>query len=298
MTSRRLSIVWPLLIIVAAAVWLVQAMAALPAAIGDLIVRAWPILLVLVGLMLLLGRRVRFGNLIAIVVSAALVGGVVTAAYSQQSGKVRTENQKAFNQAIDSAVTNVKIDLTTLITEVQIVPDAASAITGEFAGSRESTVTNDYQVDGKVGTFTLVEQQSNAIPSLDAVGKGKLTLHVPQGLTLDQIKVTGREGDISLDISTTAVKNLLLATGSGNISVKLPDKSGLIGDIKTGSGSVVVTMPKTIAANITLRGAGAGNVEYNAADYVLDVNRVLISKRAAEPQMQITIDAGGKVTVQ
>jgi Putative adhesin len=298
MISRRLSIVWPLLIVVAAVVWLMQAVGTLPAAIADLIGRGWPIILVLVGLMLLLGRRVRFGNVISIVVCALLVGGVVTAAYSQQSGKVRTENHKTLEQAIDPGMTNLKIDLTTLITDIEIIPDAASSITADFTGSKESTITNDYQVEGKSGTFTLVETQTSAIPSLEALGKGKLTLHVPNSLTLDQVKVTGREGEMIFDASTVTLKNLTLATGSGNVTIKLPDKSGLIGDIKTGSGSVVVQVPKTIAANLTLRGAGSGNVEYNPADYVLDVNRVLISKRAPEPQMQITVDAGGKITVQ
>ena len=298
MTSRRLSIVWPLLIIVVAAVWLMQAAGTLPPAIADLIVRAWPIVLVLVGLMLLLGRLLRFGNVISIVLCAVLVGVVVTAAYSQQSGKVRTENHKSLNQAIDPTVTNVQIDLTMLVTEIEIVPDEGSAITGEFAGSRESTLTSDFQIDGKVGTFTLVEAQSSAIPSLDAVGKGKLTLHVPKNLTMDQIRVNGRGGDIALDASSATIKNLSLATGTGDISVKLPDKSGLIGDIKTGSGDVVLEVTKTIAANITLRGAGAANPVYNTADYVLDVNHVLQRRGASDTQMQIAVDAGGRVTVQ
>jgi hypothetical protein len=298
MTSRRLSVVWPLLVLAGAVVWLLHAAGTLPPAIADLIARAWPVALVLVGLMLLLSRRVRFGNLISIVVCAVLVGGVVTAAYSQQSTRVRTENSETLNQPVEASTTNLKIVLTTLITEVVLAPDAESAINGEFVGSRESTLTSDYQLDGNVGTFTLVEMQSSAIPSLEAVGKGKLTLHVPRSLTIDQITLTGREGDITLDASAATVKNLALSTGSGNITVKLPDKAGLIGDIKTGRGDVLVVVPKTIAANITLRGAGASNAEYNPSDYVLDVNRVLISKRAPEPQMQITIDASGKVSVQ
>ncbi len=298
MTSRRFSVVWPLLIIVAAAVWLMQAAGQLPAAIADLIVRAWPVALVLVGLMLLLGRRVRFGNVISVVLCALLVGGVVTAAYSQQSTRVRTENRKALNQPVEAAITNLRIVLTTLITEIELAPNAEATISGEFVGSPESTLTSEYLVDGNVGTFTLVETQASAIPSLEAVGKGKLRLHFPRSLTIDQISLTGREGDITLDASATEVKNLVLSTGSGNITVKLPDKAGLIGDIKTGRGSVLVEVPKTIAANITLRGAGASNAEYNPSDYVLDVNRVLISKRAPDPQMQITVDASGKVTVQ
>ncbi len=69
-------------------------------------------------------------------------------------------------------------------------------------------------------------------------------------------------------------------------------------DLKSARGSAVIEVPKTIAANITLRGGGATNPEYSAADYILDVNRVLVSKRAADPQMQITVEVSDRVTVQ
>ena len=65
MTSQRMSLFWPLLIIVVAALWLLQALGTLPAPVADLIVRALPIVLVATGLMLLLGRRVRFGNILS-----------------------------------------------------------------------------------------------------------------------------------------------------------------------------------------------------------------------------------------
>jgi Putative adhesin len=298
MSARRLSIVWPLLIVAAAVVWLLYALGTLPSAIGDLIMRAWPVVLVLVGLMLFLGRRVRFGNVLAIALCAILVGGVVSTAYSQQSSKVRTESRKSFNQPVEAATTNVKIAIAMQFSDVEVLPGDGTAITGEFAGSRDSQLISDFQVDGSTGTFTLSDAQSSAIPSLEGVGKGKLTLHVPAGLVLDQISVSAREGDILLDASTTTVKTLSVTTGGGNVTVKLPDKSGLIGDIKTGRGNAVLEVPKTIAANMSLRGTGATNAEYNAADYVLDVNRVLISKRAPEPQMQITVEASGKITVQ
>src|SRR5215217_5116126 len=116
----RLTIVWPLLIIIAALFWMSQVLGLVPVAINDLLARTWPVLFVALGLMLLLGRRVRFGNLLSLVVCVVLIGGVVTTAYSQQAGKVRTDNQKPFVQAIEPTVTNVEIMLTTLATEVEI----------------------------------------------------------------------------------------------------------------------------------------------------------------------------------
>jgi len=296
----RLSLIWPLLILAAAVLWIAQTLGALPGAFTDLIGRAWPVLLVALGLMLLLGRRARYGNLLAVVVCAILTGGVVAAAYNQQAGKIRADNRKPFNQAIEASVTNVKISITTLGTEIALLlaDSDKPAITGEFVGSKESLVTSDYQVDGNTGTFTLVESQSSSIPSLESIGKGKLTLRLPAGVTIDQLTINGREGDLQLDSTAANIKNLTINLNAGNLGVKLPNRSGLIADLKSANGKAVIEVPKTIAANITLRGGGATNPEYNGGDYILDVNRVLVSKRAADPQMQIVVEVSGQVTVQ
>lgn len=305
MSISRISLIWPLLIIAAALLWIVQATGTLPPVVSDLVGRSWPVLLVVVGLMLLLGRRVRFGNTLSLVLSAVLVGGIVVAAYGQASGRVLTENHKPFTQVIDSSVSTIEIQLRTLTTNVQIEADGGAAtpsgvsqstISGEFVGGPDSVVTSDYQIDGDRGTFTLVETQPSPIPSLASAGRSTLTIHIPSGVTIDQVNLTGQSGDMTMDISSSAVKNFTVAVGSGNLDVKLPNISGLIGDIKTGHGDATVTVPQQIAANISIK--TGTDVQYSQTDYTLSIDRVLVSKRSAAPQMQISIDAPGKITVQ
>jgi hypothetical protein len=298
MSASRVSIVWPLLILAAGALWMLQALGALPNVASDLIGRGWPILLVLLGLMLLLGRRARYGNLIAVVVCVLLAGGVAVAAYNQQSSKLRTENTKSLNQPIESGIQSVKLLINTLSTEIEVTPGSAASVVGEFAGSQESVVTSDYQVDGTVGTFTFNEAQGSAIPALESVGRGKLTLRLPKGVTIERIELTGREGRVDFDATGTTIKTLSVTMSGGDLNVRLPDSPGLIADLKTGSGDAVIAVPKSIAANVALRGGGSGSPEYNQADYTLSIERVLVSKRAADPQMQISVEASGKITVQ
>ena len=99
-----------------------------------------------------------------------------------------------------------------------------------------------------------------------------------------------------MDISTSAVKNFTISVGSGTLNVKLPNTSGLIGDITTRHGDATVTVPQQIAANIAIK--TGTDVQYSQADYTLSIDRVLVSKRSTAPQMQISIDAPGKITVQ
>ncbi len=294
----RVSIVWPLLVIALSILWALYVLGRLPGVLIDLIERGWPVVLVLAGLMLIMGRRIRFGNLVAILASVVLVAGIVTTAYSQQSGKERTENTIPFNNAVDPAVTSLKISINTLSTKLNIVADPKRALSGPFTGSRESSIAHDYKVDGNAGTFTLNETQSSALPPLESIGWGTLTLHVPAGVTFDEIAITGRDGDVQLDASNLTIKKLGVTTGSGNLTVTLPGKGALIDDLKTGRGDVTVTVPKSMVANIVLRGAGANNPEYNHGAYTLDINHVLISKQAGDVQIQLTIDTPGKITIQ
>ncbi len=298
MTARRISVIWPLLIILVAVGWLAQAFGVLPGATLDLVGRAWPALLVALGLMLLLGRRVRFGNLLAIVVSVAVVGGMVSVAYSQQAGKLRTDYHKALNQPIDPQTTSIKIDVDALIADIEVTTGDGSALTGEFFGSRESQIISDYQTDGPVGTFTLHESQNSTVASLDATGKGKLTLQLPANVTIDELTFTGGQGDVQFDVTAASLKNITLTTGTGNITVKLPEKSALIGTIKTGGGDVTIQVPPAVAANIALHGSAANNVQYNQVDYILDIQKVLNSRRASAPQIAITVEATGRIVVQ
>src|SRR3954464_9284979 len=111
---RRLSFVWPTLIMVAAVLWILYSLSILTGPFVDLAVRAWPALLVAAGLILLIGRGVRFCNLLALILSAVLVGGVMSVALGRQTDQLVTENQKVFTQAVDPQIANVTFNVTTL----------------------------------------------------------------------------------------------------------------------------------------------------------------------------------------
>jgi hypothetical protein len=305
MAPRRLDLVsnliWPFLILLAAAFWLLNALGALPPVFIDLLKRGWPALLVLFGLMLLLGRRFRFGNLLAVATSILLIGGVVTVAYNQQSGKMREDYVEPVAYTLGPEVTSIQATLNLLQTAIEIRPANAGerTITGKFTGSLESLVTSDFRVsaDG-LATFTLREAQRNAVPLLEQVGKGKLTLFVPSGIAISQLIITGREGDLTLDASSASIKRLSVTLDAGNMNVSLANESGLIGDLKTGRGDVTVAIPPQLAAQITLRGSGADSPQFSGEVYTLRIDKVLVPKRAADPQMQLTIDAAGSATIK
>ncbi|MEO0561309.1 MAG: hypothetical protein AAF125_04310, partial [Chloroflexota bacterium] len=102
-TARR-SIVLGLVAFVAALLWLLRAVGLFPPYIDDLIVRSTPLLLVIFGLMLLLRGRVPLGEIVAVLVSLGLVGGVGYTAFSLRQQQVLDDNTLTAEQVLDDEI--------------------------------------------------------------------------------------------------------------------------------------------------------------------------------------------------
>src|SRR5262249_15824024 len=153
----------------------------------DLAQRSWPVALIALGLFLLLSRRVRFGNMIALIVCGVLVGGLIVVAYNQQSTRLSSAYQILDNEPkphLGPDVKSVNISSTSLTTQIEIDPadPAVHVLTVHFQGSQESRAALNYSQDGEVGNYIYSETPANAIPMLEAVGKGKLTIQLPAGV--------------------------------------------------------------------------------------------------------------------
>jgi hypothetical protein len=294
------NIFWPVAIILIAAYWLVRAAGALPPAVLDISDRSLPVLLVAFGLILLVGRRVRYGNVIALVVCALLVGGVTAVAYTQRGNQFSTAYKRLFPAtALPANVKNIKITISTLGTQVEIqhAVTGQRGLSGLFEGSQESAVDLTFAAD--TNTYTFTETHLNSLPLLISVGKGKLTLQLPDDVIIDDLTFNGHDGDLTFDASTSTITSLNLTLGSGNMDVRLSDKPGLIGNISTGHGDVTLQVPTTADAQINLFGGGAGNPTYDNVTYLFTRDNQLKPQRdPANPKMQIKIDTSGHITIK
>jgi hypothetical protein len=297
---NRLSVIWPLLLLLTSGLWFFQALDALPDSVNDLLQRGAPALLVVVGLMMLLGRRLRFGNLVAILLTIALLVGVVGVAYSRQQGVLRADYIAPFETLVQGATTTLNVRLTLRQTEIEIRPAVPGdrTIRGDYTGAFESQIIADYQVEGTTGTFTLTETPRNSIPALTLVGRGKLTLFLPAGVNIGELMIKSEYGDLTLDSSTNPINALNIDLASGSITAAFADVSGLIGDLRTATGAITVTIPPNLVAQIGLRGGGAGDPQYDQNRFTLDINRRLVSRTGEQPQVQLNLDAPGTITVR
>lgn len=265
--QRRTNPLWGLVLLALAGVLLARALGYVPDGAFDLMVRAWPMLLVLAGLSFLLRGRVPFGSAIAVIASVLLVAGVVAAAYSGRASQQRSDYRQPIEQVLAADVTLLRLRVQSLATGVEILTSSTSdaVVTGEFVGSAENRVEVNYTVDAdNAATLDLREVQPSGFPSLESIGRGTLRVEVPAGIPLD-IEFNGGDGDVTLNMDGSKLERLNVFVTRGNVVVTLPNYQPVLsggsaaqGTITTREGDLTVLVPPAVAARFELNREGSG----------------------------------------
>ncbi len=286
-TQRRTYLLLGLVVLAVCLFFAGQTLGLIPASVVDLIWRAAPALLVLFGLANLLRGRVPLSNGIALVLSVGLVAVIANSAFTQRASQVRTENQQPIQQTLSSDLTLLRVDITTLTTEVEVLRSLANDhVTGEFVGSVQNQFEVAYtEADDSSATLQLTEQTTEGIPLLESVGRGTLRLEVPSNVPLD-ISINGGQGTVILNLSDTQLERLNAEIQQGNLLVTLPQyrpvlTSGSVsqGTLATRQGNLTLFIPETLAARLQLqRGRSGIQPQFDATVYNYLVDDVLESR--------------------
>lgn len=262
MTTRRTAPFLGLVFLLLAGLALALAVGQVSGGLRDLIVRAWPALLILFGLWLLLRNRVPLAGPIALVISVGAAAALATTAYNQRAAEVRTDNRIPINASF-ADVSLLQLTLSVLNTQLELSEGAPDVLTGEFVGARSSAVTVE-RADAGSATLSIREEQGDDLPLLDDVGRGTLRLALPTNIPID-IVVTGGEGDATLNLGGVALERLDIIIRRGDVAVTLPDYQPQSvpdalanGAINTGSGNVSLILPAGAAARLELNRSGSG----------------------------------------
>jgi hypothetical protein len=287
--------IWGLFIVAVAAVWLLANSGNLPPTLIDFMGRSLPILLIFVGLLLLLARRLRYGAPVAALLSLTVLGGVAFAGLNQQSGVIRTDYTEPFRFDVVSGVNRLQILVTALNTDIEILPTVGEqAVVGSFVGSSESLASVNFQIIDGVGIFTLAETRRNAIPQFDQIGRGKISLLIPPGVAVEELRISVESGALLINIDQMPVTTANLLTKQGDVTVRFANSIGLIADIDAANGAVTVSVPNGLVAQMNISGA---RPTFDENVYILDVNNRLVPRSGGQPQAQLNI-RGRVVTVQ
>jgi hypothetical protein len=284
--QRRTNPMWGVVLLALAGVLTARALGYIPAGVFDLILRAWPALLVLAGLSFLLRRRLPLGGLIALVLTVVIVAGVAAAAYSGRASQQRSDYQQLIEQPLNGDITLLRLRVETLATGLELITSATSdsVVSGEFIGSAESRLDMNYEPDAadNSATLTLREVQPSGFPSLESVGRGTLRLEIPPGTPVD-LDFTGGDGSVVLNMDGLDLERLNVFVTRGDLVVTLPGyqpvlsgDEGTQGTLTTRDGDLAIFIPLEVAARLELNREGSGiEPQYDANIYNYLVGDVL-----------------------
>jgi hypothetical protein len=249
--------------------------------IDDIMIRSWPLLLVILGLVLLLRERITAGSFIALVISGALIAGIVTAAYSMHRNDARTDQRVAINESVDAQTALLVINVETLDTDVEIrtLETDTETVEGEFVGSLASEVSFNC-VQGEVAECTFTELKPDGFPPLDAVGRGSLSLRIPDELPV-AVAFAGTEGNATFDLNDAQLERIAVELQSGDVLLTVPayqpQSPSAINDpgrLILANGDLTVVVPANVNARLGFDRRGSGIDPQYPTDYIEQRNTV------------------------
>ncbi len=284
--------VWPIILIGAGIVFLLNNLGVLSWDIWSTLFRLWPVLLIAIGLDILVGRRFPLGSLLLaglLVVVLALAAQGALPAGVNASASTNVDRTETVSQAIDGAE-RATVDIRFGSGELNVAAlasDSGQLVEGTADLSRGENLRQDYRKSGDAGYFTLESNGSwSSGPDFFFAPEKTWDLSLNRDLPLDLV-VNAGAGQSMLDLVNLNLRRLQIDGGVGQVTVKLPAKGKYDVGVDGGVGQVIVIVPEGLAARVTVDG-GLGGVatqgsfrrdgdNYLTGDYNTAENRATIN---------------------
>jgi hypothetical protein len=293
---RRGSIVWPVLLIAVGSIFLLQNLGILPWDAWRQIWRLWPLVLVLVGVELLFGGRVRGAPLVVLVL--ALLGGGVVLLSTIPVARIAASpwETRTFEQPLQGATqADIRVEFGAGRLEVGALPAGGDKLsTATYEGPAEllpreprASVSN-----GRAEVrYTLGNGDRgpiNLLPLLSGERRSpSLSVALAPGVQ-QNLRITAGASEARVDLSKLRVSQLDLETGASTTWLRLPEAAGTTtAQVQAGAAQVEIELPEGVAAQVRYEGGlsalhvenprlvrEGGDGRYRTADYETNPNKV------------------------
>ncbi len=286
MERRRPSLIGPLILITIGVLFLLANMGTLPYSFWEIALRFWPVILILVGLDIVIGRQSAIGALLIVVLWIALVGGAIWLATTQGGGLLPsppavTEQLSQPLGDVESATVNLDGGIADM-SVTALGSDSSDLMTGSFGHPEGVRMVKSYNVAGKEGRLTVRGEGTASLFFTFRNSRWDIRLNPEIPLALD---VNGGIGRATLDLAGLQLTRLSLNAGLGSVEVTTPRTGIVTMRLDGGIGSTTVTIPQGVAARIRVdeglsrtlvddsRFPRVGN-SYQSADYATAPNKI------------------------
>ena len=303
--KRGSGLVWPMILIGAGIVLLLNNLGLLAWDVWETIFRLWPILLIAIGLDILIGRRSAWASLLVVAgVLLALAGSVWllsrgSGTFSSGEG-LRTLEISEPLQGATSA--EVEIGLGAGVLRLGALSEADKLIEGTIAVERGEKVISARQGSGDATRYTLrTEGTVRAFSWFGQRGRAlegrtwelRLNRDVPLRLSVS----TGA-GQAFLNLERLNLTYLEVDTGVGQATLTLPERGRFRAQVNAGVGQVIIRLPEGLAARIRVD-AGIGGVEVRGDYRRQDDTYVSPNYDTAANRVDLEVDGGvGQIRIE
>lgn len=252
--DRRPGLFWPLILIGLGALLLLQNLGYLPAGLWPALVQLWPVVFILLGLDMLIGRRSSAGVATVIVLGALIVTGALTWSAIRASQLPAAAPQTLAQAPQSATALDVELRFDAGELSVSALGPSANVLEGAVTNGPGESADLTYRVDGGGVGRLVVDQRGEALllPFLAARdATAQWDLRLTPGLPL-ALAVTTGAGRTTLDLSGLDLTALTLNAGVGETNVSFPS-GALAAVLNTGVGNTTLTLPAGAAARLTVR---------------------------------------------
>ena len=282
---RYPSVVWPVILITAGVLFLLSNFGYLDLNFSELW-RLWPLLLILIGLDIILGRRSVIGNIIVLLITIAVVVGVVLFLIASP-GLLGLSPASAVDHFAEPLAGLAHADLEVKFAAGQFnitrLTDSPSLIEAdlEMSTSRKPAWTIDRRDDR--ADMLLKYVRGDWIENWNWRGGDRWNLRLSPEVALS-LDVDVGAGDATISLIGLNVQDLKVESGAGQTKIIFPQEGDFSGQISGGVGAVVLEIPVEMAARLRIdRGLSALDISsrftkendvYRTDDWETNPNRV------------------------
>lgn len=267
------SLFWPIILIAVGVIWLLGNLGVISAANIIVLLRLWPLLLIVIGLDLLFGRQSPLmGALIGIgavvVIVALMLLGPSIGLGAPNLEVVREEFEEPLEDATSASI---NLNLSVGDTTVQALNDSSDLFTAEVSHVGELV----FEVAGQSEKTIHLSQQETSFGFMDGLGflgaafDEEQNLYWEIGLSPEvplALNINSGVGENTLDLSQLAITRLDINSGVGTTNLRLPaPEERYNAAINGGAGNINVTITENAALDLNISG-GVGNVVIDVPD--------------------------------
>ncbi|MFZ5817757.1 MAG: LiaF transmembrane domain-containing protein [Bacillota bacterium] len=291
---RRRSLAGPLILVFIGAVLLLNNLGVITWSIWEILWRFWPVWLIAMGVDMLLGRRGRWGGLLALALVLTLLGGVFyyvslwtdPAIVSYQAGERVT-----INQGIDGA-REARVEISPSVSRLEITGGAAAGalVQGSVEPIVGEELEEDFRLSASTGIYRLSSEFLRPHVPFTSQSGGRWSLQLSEEIPL-ALRVQTGVGRSELDLRSLTLSDLRLSAGVGETTITLPARGQFRGQIDTGVGQTTIRVPVDLGARIRVE-TGLGGVSVRG-DFTREGNYYYSPNYAtAAHQVDLTIQGG------